>query len=546
MKVETNKAIETAQASGGAVASASILAATFGPMNNGAFAALLNSFTANDTKPAVMQPSDNVSGKMTSTQTAAHAANAVPSKKESSPKAAPVSMKKEKAADVPQGAANKANSESGETHENDADADNAAQTDAQNATGQAAPAQQTQTGADQAQQPLKMADVIKSLNLNDQQVQQLAQALNISAADLKQMQITVKTDAQSGVAQLTALMADGKQQNLSAMLGMNAADGKPAPAQTVMDKIAGILKLDNNQKKDFFTQLNISTFEVAAASASNNAGGVPAIKNAANNANDTSAIKNGDAAKQADQTQPAAKSGPSFIDISKAAAQDAAQNRAQQDAGGNGGNAFNGEAGAQIMAAAQKNVAADEQTQKADFSTALGKAGEAAGAAVANGTKTEAAHAAAQTQAAEASKPYDKVMNQIVEKASILQLPNSTQTKISLNPKDLGAVDIKLVMHDATVTASIVVENHAVKQVVEQNLDQLKNALQQQGITVDEMQVSVDQQNGGNSQNSNQAAQWEAARNTPFGGAARAAEPVAASAPYMRRPLGNHRVSLTA
>lgn len=529
MKVETNKAMDTAQAAGGG--SASVLAATFGPMNTGAFATLLNSFTGNDTKQAAIQPSNTVSRKTTSTHTAAPKANGIPSKKEASPNAAPVSTKKENAADVRQGAANKANNEFSESHEKDADADNASPIDARNTTGQTAPAQQAPAGTDQTQQPTKMEDVIKSLNLNDQQVRQLAQALNISVADLKQMQITVKPDAQAGVTQLTALMADGKEKNLSAMLGMDAADGKAAPAQMVMDKIAGILKLDNSQKQDFFAQLNISAFEVKTASAPNDANGASAIKNA-------------DAAKQADQTQPAAKSGPSFADIGKAAPRDAARN-GSQDAGGNGGNTFNGEAGAQIAAATQKNGGETEQTQKADFSAALGKAGESAGAAATHATKTEAAHASAQTQAAETAKPHAKVMSQIVEKASILQLPNSTQTKIILNPKELGAVEIKLVMHDTTVTASIVVENHAVKQMVEQNLDQLKNALRQQGITVDEMQVSVDQQNNGDSQNSSQS-QWEAARNAPFGGAARVAEPVAASVPYLRRPSGNHRVSLTA
>ncbi len=562
MKVEMKKAIDVTQTAGSGAET--IMGGALGLAGTGAFAALLSTFTAGDPKQSALQSTnfqatkENVdsppSGMNTNPDTAKETTQeydkaalntaAKPETSNSNSNSSSSSKPSDKANNSSNSKPGNSSSgtpgntasttkvqshESKESNENDADADNAGRVETKKTAAQAIQAPQTAQSSDQKQPPVKMEDIIKALNLNDQQVQQLAQALNVTTSDLKQMQIAVKTDGQSGGVQLTGIMADGKTQNLSAMLGMNSVGGKAAPAQAVMDKIAGILKLDNTQKQDFFAQLNISSI---SSNPSND------IKTA----DGGTILKNSNAAKQSDQAQPAANSAGTAVETGKAAVQAAAQS----DSNGNDGNSFNGEAGAQVAAAVQKDVTVTEQSQKADFSVALGKAGETAGATAAHGAKTTAIHTAGQTVAAETAKPEAKVMNQIVEKASILQLPNATQTKISLNPKDLGNVDIKLTMHDSSVTASIVVENNAVKQVVEQNLDQLKNALHHQGITVDEMMVTVDQQNGGNAQNSNQSPH-EAAASIPYTGAAqRAPEPAAAAPAFMRRPIGNHRVSVTA
>ena len=88
----------------------------------------------------------------------------------------------------------------------------------------------------------------------------------------------------------------------------------------------------------------------------------------------------------------------------------------------------------------------------------------------------------------------NKVIDQIVEKVKILSFPKSTTAKIALKPPSLGWVDIKIVMHETGARTTIVVESAAVKQMVDQNIDQLKAALNQQGISVEEMNVSVEQQ----------------------------------------------------
>ena len=532
MKVDLKKAIDITQAVGTGAAAA--MGGAFGLAGASAFSTLLSSFSANDSKQAAMKPADFLSTKKPdapSITTLNTKADAIKDSSKKYEKAASKADNKTSNNNANTAAPQTGNNESNEPNENDADTDNTAKADTKNAAPQTAKEPQTTQKPDQTQQPVKMEDVIKALNLNEQQVQQLTQALNLSVSDLKQMQITVQTDAQTGAPQLTGLMAGGKEQTLSAMLGMNATDGKAAPAQAVMDKIAGILNLDKSQKQDFFAQLNVSSISSNDVKTANGSNGVTGLKNS-------------NAAQQADQTQPVSKNAPSVVDLGKIAVQDAAQSGTGGNSGG--GNSFNGEAGAQIGIVAQKNDAAAEQTQKTDFASALSKAGETAIASATQGKKIDQTHAITQTQMAEAAKPDAKVMSQIVEKASILQLPNSTQTIINLNPKELGNVEIKLTMRDSSVTASIVVENQAVKQVVEQNMAQLKDTLHQQGISVDNMMVSVNQQNKDNSQNSNHS-QREAAGNTPFtGNTLRAAEPAADNAPFSRRPIGNHRISLTA
>ena len=157
------------------------------------------------------------------------------------------------------------------------------------------------------------------------QQQQLAQTLNINTADLKQMQVTIRQNVQSGTPQLTTIIPNNKEQNLSTILNMNTASNKTPSTQTIMNKIASILNLSNTQKQDFFTQLNLSSISSSDAKTA----GIP---------NNATAIKNAATAQQADQIQPSAKNVPSAANLGTAAAQPAAQT----DTNGSGGDVNTG------------------------------------------------------------------------------------------------------------------------------------------------------------------------------------------------------------
>lgn len=87
------------------------------------------------------------------------------------------------------------------------------------------------------------------------------------------------------------------------------------------------------------------------------------------------------------------------------------------------------------------------------------------------------------------------VINQIAEKVSIRFNKGMNEIKIDLEPPSLGSVHIKVVMKGDGVNTIMVIENNTVKNIVESNLDQLKNALLDQGVMVNEFSVLVGDNN---------------------------------------------------
>lgn len=86
------------------------------------------------------------------------------------------------------------------------------------------------------------------------------------------------------------------------------------------------------------------------------------------------------------------------------------------------------------------------------------------------------------------------VVNQIISKMRIDFKPGQTEIKINLSPEELGNVTIKLVSEKGVVTAEIVTENSKAKELVEQNLETLRESLKGQGVEVGGLSVSVGQQ----------------------------------------------------
>lgn len=406
--------------------------------------------------------------------------------------------------------------------------------------------------------PVKMEDLIKELDLTDGQVQELAQALNISVDQLKQMRVSVG-QIQAG-SFFAATDADGARSDLGQLLNANGADKGLAGVGEAARKIASILKLDDTQAARIFKSLNISAIEVKALPATAPKAAVetpvavqaPDIKTGVETlaapvavvapvAESKTAIESPVAEMKA-AVNAAEKSSAPHADakpeaVAQAPVADARPANAETDNGE--ANGFGTKGNAAAIEAAGKTDGSGK-TATADFGAALARAGEAAGNATVKAVAANPAPAATE----DAVKAHaERIMGQIAEKASFLQLPHATQTRITLNPVELGAVDIKLVMHDATLKASIMVDSNAVKQVVEQNLEHLKNALAGQGISVDEMRVSVDQRNSGSSHSGhdgNRQSMREA--NAPV--AAKGADP--APRHFPRRSSANSLVDITA
>ncbi|OWR27847.1 hypothetical protein CDO73_20270 [Saccharibacillus sp. O23] len=77
-----------------------------------------------------------------------------------------------------------------------------------------------------------------------------------------------------------------------------------------------------------------------------------------------------------------------------------------------------------------------------------------------------------------------------VDRLEILRKEGFTEAKISLTPDHLGKVDIRLTMHAGQLVAHFVTEHAMAKDMLEQQMVQLRGTLQSQGITVERLEVT--------------------------------------------------------
>jgi flagellar hook-length control protein FliK len=84
-----------------------------------------------------------------------------------------------------------------------------------------------------------------------------------------------------------------------------------------------------------------------------------------------------------------------------------------------------------------------------------------------------------------------QTLDQIVQRASIHLSGGQHEARIDLKPDFLGHVRMQVVAENHQVTLKILTEHGFVKDMIEQNIHQLKADLQQQGMTIDKLEVSV-------------------------------------------------------
>lgn len=99
----------------------------------------------------------------------------------------------------------------------------------------------------------------------------------------------------------------------------------------------------------------------------------------------------------------------------------------------------------------------------------------------------------------------------VVDRLEILQKQGFTEAKITLTPDHLGKVDIRITMHAGQLMAHFVTEHAAAKDMLEQQMVQLRGSLQGQGLTVERIEVTQSSslqsqmdQNGGQQGNGQQ------------------------------------------
>jgi flagellar hook-length control protein FliK len=83
------------------------------------------------------------------------------------------------------------------------------------------------------------------------------------------------------------------------------------------------------------------------------------------------------------------------------------------------------------------------------------------------------------------------VLNQIVDRAVFKLNNEQSEVRIDLKPDFLGHVRLQIVTDSHQVNLRILAESSIVKELIDGNLNQLKNDLQAQGLKVEEIEVAV-------------------------------------------------------
>lgn len=82
----------------------------------------------------------------------------------------------------------------------------------------------------------------------------------------------------------------------------------------------------------------------------------------------------------------------------------------------------------------------------------------------------------------------------IINKMEIVKQTGFTEARISLNPEHLGQVDIKLTMQNGQLIAQFMTKSTDAKELIDQQMAQLRSALLAQGLQVEKIEVTQSSQ----------------------------------------------------
>lgn len=86
-----------------------------------------------------------------------------------------------------------------------------------------------------------------------------------------------------------------------------------------------------------------------------------------------------------------------------------------------------------------------------------------------------------------------EIISQVIENAKVILTPDKSEMVMDLKPDSLGKISLKVVTENGIVMARFVAENQQVRQVLESNMQLLKDSLERQGMNVQGFSVSVRQ-----------------------------------------------------
>ncbi len=84
-----------------------------------------------------------------------------------------------------------------------------------------------------------------------------------------------------------------------------------------------------------------------------------------------------------------------------------------------------------------------------------------------------------------------EILTQVVEQIKVMVKPEQTGMEITLNPEYLGKVNLSVVMKEGVATANFIVQNEMVKEALQSQMQVLRDNLEQQGLKVESIEVTV-------------------------------------------------------
>lgn len=129
-----------------------------------------------------------------------------------------------------------------------------------------------------------------------------------------------------------------------------------------------------------------------------------------------------------------------------------------------------------LLQESTENVSNSQSDTKVDFTQALNKV---------SGSQSP------QT-AQQAQEPQEiDIINQIRAKFAVNSAKGMQKITIGLTPESLGKLVIEIAKGENGLSANILTDNAQAKELLDKNLDGLKNALQSQGVSVNNVNVKV-------------------------------------------------------
>lgn len=87
---------------------------------------------------------------------------------------------------------------------------------------------------------------------------------------------------------------------------------------------------------------------------------------------------------------------------------------------------------------------------------------------------------------------FDGIVRQIVEQIKVEIKPDVSSMELQLNPENLGKVNLHVTSKEGVITAQFFVQNETVKTMIEGQLAVLREAMNEQGVKVEAVEVTVE------------------------------------------------------